>query len=140
MCKLFYCKTCKWVAERPIESSLQVCKCGSELSFIEYTNEQFQLVYKWQKMFNVDHVDQFLLNAQILENTQQAFNEELNMIEEMKQHIGKMVMSRDPGNKLIRSIAPHGPYKLLKITKGGMAILEGYDRNVPLSLIELVKE
>jgi len=55
--------------------------------------------------------------------------------------IGKLVMSRDAGNKMIRSVSvPHGPYRLLKITRVGMAILEGRENPVPLSLLELANE
>lgn len=60
-------------------------------------------------------------------------------LEEAKQSIGKMVLSRDAGCKMIRRVAkPHGPYRLLKITKGGLAIIESReDYRVPPSLIEL---
>ena len=45
-------------------------------------------------------------------------------IDEAKQHVGKAVMSIDPGNKLWpHSPKPHGPYILLQVTKGGRAIL-----------------
>lgn len=36
-----------------------------------------------------------------------------------------MVMSTDPGYKLIRDIPPHGPYLLQRVTKSGMAVLGG---------------
>lgn len=46
-------------------------------------------------------------------------------------------MSRDAGDKLIRAVPePHGPYKLLKITRAGMAILEGREEyRIPPSLL-----
>lgn len=58
-------------------------------------------------------------------------------IEEVKKKIGELVMSRDAGPKMIRSVAdPHGPYKLLKITKTGLAILEGRENyRIPPSLL-----
>lgn len=58
--------------------------------------------------------------------------------EEAKQHVGKMVMSLDAGDKMIDSVAePHGPYRLLKITKAGLAILEGREEHrVRSSLLE----
>jgi hypothetical protein len=44
---------------------------------------------------------------------------------EAKANIGKPVMSRDAGFKLIRSVAtPHGPYLLQQVTKSGMAIIQ----------------
>jgi hypothetical protein len=54
-----------------------------------------------------------------------------------KKDIGELVMSYDAGNKLIRSVAiPHGPYRLIKITKGGLAILEGREEyRIPLRLL-----
>ena len=60
-------------------------------------------------------------------------------IEEAKQNIGKLVMSQDAGYKLIPRVhTPHGPYKLLKITKGGLAILENHHGNqVKPSLLTL---
>lgn len=55
-----------------------------------------------------------------------------------KASIGKMVMSMDAGYKCIASMYPHGPYKLLKITRAGYAILEGReDLRVPLRLLVL---
>ncbi len=46
-------------------------------------------------------------------------------INEAKDNIGQMVMSRDPGYWLIREVkTPHGPYLLKKVTKGGMALIE----------------
>jgi len=61
-------------------------------------------------------------------------------IETAKKSIGKMVMSRDAGNKMIRSVSRlHGPYKLLRITKGGYAILEGRERlRILPSLLDVV--
>ena len=45
---------------------------------------------------------------------------------EVNDNIGKLVMSTDAGYKMIRSVPKaHGPYRLLKVTKGGFAILEG---------------
>ncbi len=45
-------------------------------------------------------------------------------IELVREMIGQDVMTVEPGRKLVRSVAPHGPYKLLKITRGGLALLE----------------
>lgn len=58
--------------------------------------------------------------------------------EQSKLSVGKMVMSRDAGHKLIRSVTkPHGPYRLIKITKAGLAVLEGREEfRIPLSLLE----
>lgn len=63
-------------------------------------------------------------------------------IEMAKKSIGKMVMSRDAGEKMIRYVSiPHGPYKLLMITKSGHAILESREGlRIPPSLLELNKE
>jgi len=54
-----------------------------------------------------------------------------------RKNIGKLVMSKDAGSKMIRSVSkPHGPYKLLKITKSGLAILEGREEfRIPPSLL-----
>lgn len=62
-------------------------------------------------------------------------------IETARQIIGTMVMSRDAGSKMIPSVpVPHGPYRLLQITKGGECILEGREEHrVPPSLIELAE-
>ena len=50
-------------------------------------------------------------------------------IEEANKNIDDLVMSVDAGDKMIRSVSkPHGPYRLIKITKGGMAILEGREK------------
>lgn len=38
--------------------------------------------------------------------------------------IGSMVMSMDSGRKMVKRLTPHGPYKLLRLTKGGMAELD----------------
>ena len=59
-------------------------------------------------------------------------------LEEAKQSIGKMVMSTDAGYKLIRRVSkPHGPYRLLKVTKAGFAILEGHEEHrIPSNLLE----
>lgn len=56
-----------------------------------------------------------------------------------KQNIGKLVMSYDAGNKMIRSVSvAHGPYRLIKINRGGLAILEGREEDrIPVSLLEL---
>lgn len=58
-------------------------------------------------------------------------------IEQARASVGKLVMSRDAGEKMIRSVnVPHGPYKLIKITKGGLALLEGRPEvAVPPSLL-----
>jgi hypothetical protein len=59
-------------------------------------------------------------------------------IEEAKESVGKMVMSKDTGHKLIPSGREHGPYKLLKVTKAGLVVLEGREEfRVPPSLIRL---
>lgn len=58
-----------------------------------------------------------------------------------KESIGKMVMSIDAGYKCIASTHPHGPYKLLKVTRAGYAILEGReDLRVPLELLVLANK
>jgi hypothetical protein len=47
----------------------------------------------------------------------------MNM-EQAKQNIGKLVMSYDAGYKMIRSVSTaHGPYRLIKINRHGLAIL-----------------
>ena len=48
-------------------------------------------------------------------------------LDEIKENIGKEVMTTDAGNKLIPSGRMHGPYKLLQLTKSGRVILEGYE-------------
>ena len=60
-------------------------------------------------------------------------------LEQAKQSVGKMVMSTDAGHKLIRREAkPHGPYRLLKVTKAGLVILEGREEcRIPPQLLEL---
>lgn len=41
-------------------------------------------------------------------------------IQEARGRIGEMVMSRDAGYKMVHCVTdPHGPYKLLQVTKGG---------------------
>lgn len=46
-------------------------------------------------------------------------------------------MSRDPGDKMIKETRPHGPYKLLQVTKAGLVILEGRDEyRIPPSQID----
>ena len=54
-------------------------------------------------------------------------------IREARKNIGKLVMTCDPGPKMIKSMRPHGPYKLTKITKAGLAMLENYEYRVPPS-------
>ena len=63
-------------------------------------------------------------------------------IEEAKKSIGKQVMSRDAGYKMIKSVdTPHGPYLLKQVTKGGLAMLEPEHTNpVPVSLLSLPPE
>ncbi|MEE9337248.1 MAG: hypothetical protein V3U87_04145 [Methylococcaceae bacterium] len=58
-------------------------------------------------------------------------------IEEAKNSIGMLVMSKDAGCKMIHSVVKaHGPYILLKITRAGVAILEGRENyRVPPSLL-----
>jgi hypothetical protein len=61
------------------------------------------------------------------------------ILAEAKSAVGKMVMSRDAGHKLIRAVADeHGPYLLKQVTKGGRAIIarwEDEDLSVPPSLL-----
>jgi uncharacterized protein with PIN domain len=61
-------------------------------------------------------------------------------IETARKSVGRLVMSYDPGSKMIhRVVEAHGPYKLLQITKGGEAILEGReDYRVPPTLIRMM--
>lgn len=56
--------------------------------------------------------------------------------------IGQLVVSVDAFPKLNRRVqTPHGPYRLLAVTKGGLAILEGRDEErIPTSLIELCNQ
>jgi len=54
-------------------------------------------------------------------------------LEQAKQSVGKLVISTDPGYKMIKSLAPHGPYKLTKVTKAGLCKLEGRDDNFQIS-------
>lgn len=63
-------------------------------------------------------------------------------IDQARQHIGQMVMSTDAGRKLIRRVqVPHGPYRLLKVTKGGVAILEGREEfRIPPLLLSACQE
>ena len=52
--------------------------------------------------------------------------------------VGKMVISQDPGHKMVRRVKPHGPYLLLRVTKSGHAVLKGREQfRVPTSLISL---
>jgi hypothetical protein len=60
-------------------------------------------------------------------------------IDEVKQNIGKKVMTDDPGDKLARSLRPHGPYKIKQLTKAGVVVLEGYDYRVAPSSLKLVE-
>ena len=55
-----------------------------------------------------------------------------------KESIGTLVMSHDAGHKMIRSVSKaHGPYTLLKITRKGLAILEGREEfRIPVSLLD----
>jgi len=47
-------------------------------------------------------------------------------ITEARSSVGQMIYSFDAGEKLIPRVSTaHGPYKLLRITKAGLAILEG---------------
>lgn len=60
--------------------------------------------------------------------------------EQAKLAIGQLVMSVDAGHKLIRRVqTPHGPYRLIAVTKGGLAILEGRDEErIPTSLLNTI--
>jgi hypothetical protein len=61
--------------------------------------------------------------------------------EEARANIGRLVMSRDPGYKCVRKLPEHGPYRLLRVTKAGLAILETReDHRVPTSLIRLAED
>jgi len=62
--------------------------------------------------------------------------------DEARASIGAFVMSRDPGHKCVRrSLEHHGPYRLLKVTKGGLAILEGREEfRIPTSLLTVVSK
>lgn len=63
-------------------------------------------------------------------------------LEQAKQSIGKLVISTDSGYKLIRRVSkPHGPYRIMKVTKGGLAILEGREEHrIPPNLLELADD
>jgi len=65
----------------------------------------------------------------------------MNIIQ-AKNSVGKMVMSYDAGAKMIyKMAAPHGPYKLLQVTRAGLCILEGREEHrVPPSLISLPED
>ncbi len=54
-----------------------------------------------------------------------------------KSSIGEMVYSFDAGDKMIPQVSdPHGPYKLLQVTKAGLAVLEGREGfRIPPSLL-----
>jgi hypothetical protein len=58
-------------------------------------------------------------------------------VEEAKHAIGQEVFSYDAGDKLIKRVnKAHGPYTLLQVTKGGLAILLGReDKRIPVSLL-----
>ena len=60
-------------------------------------------------------------------------------IEQARKAVGKEVLTTHAGHKMIRSVSvPHGPYRLLYITKAGLAVLEGYEEfRVPPSLLSL---
>jgi hypothetical protein len=55
-------------------------------------------------------------------------------IEEARSNVGRMVMSTDPGWKMVKKLPPHGPYFLLQVTKGGTGILCGGQRVTPSHL------
>jgi hypothetical protein len=58
-------------------------------------------------------------------------------IVEAKHYIGCKVMSHDPGFKMIPRVdKAHGPYTLVKITKDGMAQLNGYGQSVAPRYLE----
>lgn len=65
-------------------------------------------------------------------------------LEEARQSVGKLVMSRDCGNKMIGPRTYyHGPHKLKQVTKSGLCIFEDwgyYNIRVPPSLIKIFKE
>ena len=46
------------------------------------------------------------------------------IIEKIKEMIGKEVMTDDTGVKLTKRLAPHGPYKILQVTRGGKVLLQ----------------
>lgn len=60
-------------------------------------------------------------------------------IEQARKHIGQLVMSYDAGYKLVQKVSKaHGPYRLVKINKAGMAILEGReDCRIPPSILDV---
>jgi hypothetical protein len=50
-------------------------------------------------------------------------------LDEAHAAVGKLVMSRDPGYKMVPDIGYwHGPYELRKVTKGGLCILRGREQ------------
>ena len=63
-------------------------------------------------------------------------------VEEARLLVGQLVMSKDAGHKLIKCLGSyHGPYKLLKVTRSGLCILEGREEfRVRCSLLSLVNE
>ena len=57
---------------------------------------------------------------------------------EAQENVGKMVMSRDAGFKMVHSSIPRGPFLFKKISKAGLAVIskpEG-DVSVAFSLID----
>ena len=59
-------------------------------------------------------------------------------LEEAKKSIGKLVMTEHPLHKLCRAIPWHGPYKSLKVTKGGVCVLEQLEEfRIPPTQISL---
>lgn len=58
--------------------------------------------------------------------------------DEAKQNVGKLVMSYDAGFKGIERVrTPHGPYRIERVLKGGLVMLEGYEPRVRSSLLFL---
>jgi hypothetical protein len=57
--------------------------------------------------------------------------------EEINKNIGRLVMTTDPGVKLGKSIGPHGPYELIRMTKAGKVLLKGYEFSVNTSSLSL---
>jgi len=58
-------------------------------------------------------------------------------LEDARNHVGKLVMSRSAGTKCITKLSDyHGPYTLVQVTKAGLAILDGDldDRVLPRDL------
>lgn len=61
-------------------------------------------------------------------------------IELVKELVGQEVMTVDPLNKLGKSLAAHGPYKLLKLTKSGRALLQMKGRVISVAPRDIVVE